>query len=179
MKWYVYLICFVLVIAGTFCGIRLYALVTRESYINGSIDIENKFRMESFAYANTSVEFYHDIYDATDTYAYEIDLLRVDGFDGVRNNYQIVLNGYILTDTQITAGIVYAKACWDFYDTDGQIVCSSSLDISVKFLSDKTVLTLATAGGQNASFLTQYFKDNGIRLKVNQILNVIDTRGVN
>jgi hypothetical protein len=163
-----------MVIAGAFCGIRLYSLATRESYINGSINIENKFRMESFSYANTSVEFYHDIYDMTDTYSYEIDLLRVDGFDGVRNNYQIVLNGYILADTQITAGMAFCKAYLDFYDTDGQIVCSSSLDISVKFLSDKTALTLATTGGQNASFLTQYFRDNGIRLKINRLLKGVD-----
>jgi hypothetical protein len=170
MKWYVYLICLALVVAGAFCGIRLHALMTRESYINGSINIQNQFSTESFSYANTGVEFYRDIYDPTDVYAYEIDLLRVDDFDGLKNKYELVLNGYILTDTQITAGTVFAAAYLDFYDTDGEIVCSSFLNISIKFLSDKTTLTLTTAGGLNASFLTQYFRDNGIRLKMNQIL---------
>jgi hypothetical protein len=97
-------------------------------------------------------------------------LLKTDDFDGVKNKYQTVLNGYILTDTGIAAGSVFATAHVDFYDTDGAVVCSSSLDISVKFLSDKTTLTLSMTGGLNASFLTQYFKDNGIRLKINQIL---------
>ncbi len=170
MKWYVYLICFALCIAGVFCGIRLYKLVSAESYVNGSINIENKFSMESFAYANTAVEFYNDIYDTTDTYAYAIDLKPVDDFDGAKNKYEIVLNGYFLTDTQISAGAVFAKAYLDFYNTDGEILCSAFLDISVKFLSDKTALTLSTTGGKNASFLTQYFKDNGIRLKINEIL---------
>ena len=170
MKWYVYLICFVLVALGVFCGIRLHALMTRESYINGSIDITNQFSAESFNYSKTSVEFYNDIYDPTNTYSYEIDLLKVDDFNGIRNRYQLVLNGYILTDTQISAGAVFSKAYIDFYNTDGQIVCSAVLNISIKFLSDKTVLTLSTTGGLNASFLSQYFKDNGIRLKINQIL---------
>lgn len=170
MKWYIYLICFILMVAGVFCGIRLYQLVTRESYINGSIDIQNKFYLESFAYASTSVEFYNDIYDGTNTYSYEVDLLRVDDFNGTKNVYQVELNGYILTDTQISAGAVFSKAYLDFYNTDGDIVCSSSLDIAIKFLSDKTTLTLATTGGENASFLTQYFKDNGIRLKVIKII---------
>ena len=170
MKWYVYIICFILVIVGTFCGIRLYDLMTRESYINGSINIQNRFSMESFAYANTGVEFYHDIYDITDTYSYEIDLLKIEDFDGLKNQYQVVLNGYILTDTHISAGAVFSKANIDFYSTDGAVVCSSSLDIAIKFLSDKTTLTLTTTGGLNASFLTQYFSDNGIRLRINQIL---------
>ena len=170
MKWYMYLICFVLVIGGAFCGFRLHELMTRESYINGSINIQNQFSMESFSYANTSVEFYRDIYDTSNSYSYEIDLLRVDSFDGIKNKYQITLNGYILTDTQISAGAVFSKIYIDFYDTGGGLVCSSFLDISIKFLSDKTTLALTTTGGLNASFLTQYFKDNGIRLKINEIL---------
>ena len=169
MKWYVYIICFGLMIAGVFCGLRLHTLMTAESYINGSINIQNQFSMESFAYANTSVEFYHDIYDATDTYAYGIDLLRVDDFNGAKNIYQIVLNGYVLLDTQIMAGSVFSVVYLDFYDTSGGIVCSSFIDISIKFLSNKTTLTISTIGGENASFLTQYFRDNGIRLKINQI----------
>jgi hypothetical protein len=169
MKWYVYLICFVLVIAGAFCGVRLIELMTAESYIRGSINIENRFTMESFSYANTTVEFYRDIYDTTDTYSYSTDLLKVDDFDGAKNKYEIVLNGYFLHDTVITSGAVSARVYLDFYDTGGNIVCSSYLDISVKFLSSKTTLTLSTAGGLNASFLTQYFRDNGIRLKINEV----------
>jgi hypothetical protein len=170
MKWYAYLICFALVTAGAFCGIRLRALMTRESYINGSIDIQNKFSTESFSYANTSVEFYHDLYDTSDAYAYGIDLLRVDDFDGLKDRHQITLNGCVLTDTQITAGAAFATARLDFYDTDGIVVCSASLDISVKFLSDKTTLALSTVGGESAGFLTQYFKDNGIRFKIIKII---------
>ena len=43
MKWYSYVICFVLILVGAFCGIQLYREVKAESYINGSIDISNKF----------------------------------------------------------------------------------------------------------------------------------------
>ena len=173
MKWYVYLICFVLVIAGAFCGIRLYTLATREGYINGSIDIQNQFSMESFSYANTTVEFYHDIYDTTNTYEYSTDLLRVDDFDGAAKAYQVVLNDYILLDTQVSAGSVFSKVYLDFYNTGGSRICAAFLNISVKFLSNKTTLTLTTTGGENASFLTQYFKDNGIKLKIIELKGAI------
>jgi len=144
--------------------------MTAESYVRGSIDIQNQFSMTSFSYVNTSVEFYNDIYDSSNTYIYETALLRVDDFNGLKNKYEVVLNGYTITETQVSAGAVFSKVYLDFYDTSGNLICSSSLDISIKFLSDKTTLTIATVGSMNASFLTQYFADNGIRLKINQIL---------
>ena len=41
---------------------------------------------------------------------------------------------------------------------------------SIKFLSNKTQLILSTIGKESASFLEQYFNNNGIRLKVVEIL---------
>ena len=70
-----YLLCFVIIVAGVFCGIRLYKEVKAESYINGSIDISNRFSQESFNYSSTSVVFYHDLYDDTQTYTFEKELL--------------------------------------------------------------------------------------------------------
>jgi len=172
MKWYVYLICFALMLAGGFCGFRLYQLVTAKSYINGSINIENQFVVQSFSYTNTSVVFYHDLYDTSLTYSYEIELKPVADFNGVEKQYAIVLNDYVLLDTQISAGSVFATVYLDFYDTDGTLKCSSSMTITIKFFSNRTYLLFETTGGENASFLTQYFSDYGIRLKINEIKGV-------
>ena len=166
-----YLLAFVLIVVGVFCGIRLYKEVKAESYVNGSIDISNRFSQESFNYSSTSVVFYHDLYDETETYTFTKDLLKTENFDGVKNKYRVTLNGYILFDSQITAGTVFSTLCIDFYDTSGVIVCSASMEIKIEFLSNKTALSLTTTGNAQASFLEQYFADNGIRLKVVQILN--------
>lgn len=165
-----YLLAFVIIVVAVFCGIRLYKEIKAESYINGSIDISNRFAQESFNYSSTSVVFYHDLYDDTDTYAFEKDLLKVENFDGKKKTYQVVLNDYVLLNTEINAGSVFATVDMDFYDTAGEILTSTTLKISVKFLSNKTQLTLATTGNENASFLEQYFADNGIRLRVIEIL---------
>lgn len=172
MKWYVYLICFALILGGGFCGFRLYELITAQSYIHGSIDIENKFVVESFSYRNNSLTFYHDLYDKTQTYSYEVELKPVADFNGVEKKYVIVLNDYVLFDTEINAGSVFATVYLDFYDTDGTLKCSSSMTISIKFLSNRTHLLFETTGSENASFLTQYFADYGIRLKINEIKGV-------
>lgn len=170
MKWYWYIVCFICVALGVFCGIQLYREVKAESYINGSIDISNRFSQESFKYSSTSVVFYHDLYDDTDIYTFEKDLLKVDDFNGKEKTYQVVLNDYILLGSEINAGSVFATIDLDFYNTDGNLIDSANMKISIKFLSNKTQLTLATTGSENAQFLEQYFADNGIRLLVNEIL---------
>lgn len=170
MKWYSYIICFIFIVVGVFCGLQLYREIKAESYINGSIDISNKFSQESFNYSNTSVVFYHDTSDETDTYSFEKDLLKVEDFNGKDKNYKVTLNDFVLLDANINAGSIYSLVKIDFYDTNNDIVCNSQLNISIKFLSNKTTLTLSTTGKENASFLEQYFKDNGIRLKVLEIL---------
>ena len=166
-----YLLAFVLIVVGVFCGIRLYKEVKAESYVNGSIDISNRFSQESFNYSATSVVFYHDLYDETETYTFTKDLHKTEDFDGVKNKYRVTLNDYILIDTSITAGTVFSTLCIDFYDTNGAIVCSSSMEIKIEFLSNKTALSFTAKGNESASFLEQYFSDNGIRLKVVQILS--------
>lgn len=170
MKWYTYLICFVLVIVGTFCGIQLYKEVKAKSYINGSIDISNKFSQDNLNYSSTSLVFYHDLYDDTDTYFFEQDLPKVENFNGQKKSYELWLNDFIILDAEFNAGSVYSTVQLDFYNEYGNILYSSKLNISVKYLSSKTQITLSTKGQESASFLEQYFKDNGIRLKIVEIL---------
>lgn len=170
MKWYTYLICFILVIVGTFCGIQLYKEVKAESYINGSIDISNKFSQENLNYSSTSLVFYHDLYDDTDTYSFDQELPKVENFNGQENTYELWLNDFIILDAEFNAGSVYSTVQLDFYNEYGNILNSSTLNISVKYLSSKTQITLSTKGQESASFLEQYFKDNGIRLKVVEII---------
>lgn len=170
MKWSSYLLCFIFIAVGTFCGISLFREVKATSYINGSIDITNKFSQESFSYYNTSLVFYHDIYDETDTYIFEKDLLKVEDFNGTDKEYKVVLNNYVLTDCDIKAGSIFSTISMDFYNTDGEIVCPATMQLSIKFLSNKTQLTLTTKGQKNSSFFEQYFKDNGIRLQVLEII---------
>lgn len=170
MKWYTYLICFILIVIGVFSGIELYKEIKAESYINGSIDITNKFSQESFNYSSTSVVFYHDIYDDTDSYLFEIDLLKVDTFNGKEKEYKVLLNDYILIDSEFNAGSIFSIMNIDFYNTNGELVHNAEMKISIKFLSNKTLLQLSTKGSESAQYLEQYFSDNGIRLVVNEIL---------
>ena len=170
MKWYTYLICFILIVVGSFCGLELYKEIKAENYVNGSIDIGNQFESESFNYSATSVVFYHDTYDDTNTYTYQIDLLKIEDFNGSKKEYKVVLNDFVLLDSDINPGSVFSVLNMEFYDTNGNLINSSTLKISIQFLSSNTQLTLTTIGNESASFFEQYFSDNGIRLSVVEIL---------
>lgn len=169
MKWYTYLICIILIVAGTFCGIRFFQDVKAKSYVNGSIDISNSFSQECFNYSSTSVIFYHDIYNDDDLYVFDIDLLKSDDFNGLEKTYHMKLNEFILLDAVYNFRSIFAVFNVEFYDTDFSLKYTSALNISIKFLSNKTQLTLSTTGEESARYLEQYFNDYGITLKVVEI----------
>jgi hypothetical protein len=167
MKWYSYIICFILIFVGTICGMRFYKEVKAKSYINGSINIQNQFTQESFNYSASELTFYTN--DNTN-YTFEKNLLKVEDFNGVKKNYEVLLNGKTILEPTINAGSVYANVTMNFYDTYGDLICTPTLSIEINFLSNKTVLKLSCVGTEEASFLEQYFSDNGIRLQINEKL---------
>lgn len=164
-KLMLYIIGSLVILSGIICGIQFYKEVTAKSYVNGSINIQNQYSMESFQYNSNSVVFYSS---ETNIYTYSTDLLKVDDFNGEKKNYEVVVNDYVLPAT-VSAGAVDTTLLLDFYSTSGELTCSSAMKINIKFLSDKTQLTFSVVGEKQAQFLEQYFKDNGIRLRINEI----------
>lgn len=165
-KLMLYIIGSLVIISGLICGVAFYKEVTAKSYVNGSINIQNQYSMESFQYNSNSVVFYQN--SGTNTYTYSTELLKVADFNGEKKNYEVVVNDYILPAT-VSAGAVDTTLLLDFYSTSGELTCSSAMKINIKFLSDKTQLTFSVVGEKQAQFLEQYFKDNGIRLRINEI----------
>lgn len=168
-KLMLYIIGSLVILSGIVCGVAFFKEVTAESYVNGSINIENQFSVESFQYGSNNVVFYHNNEDTTQTYTYSTDLLKVQDFNGEKKKYEVVVNDYVLPAT-VSAGAVDTVLYIDFYSTSGDLLCSSEMKISIKFFSDKTQLKFSVVGQQQAQFLEQYFKDNGIHLKINEIL---------
>ena len=84
-------------------------------------------------------------------------------------HYDVYLNDFVLFNSDVYPGYINSDFCLDFYDTQGNIVCSGDMDIKIEFLNDKTRLSLTTDSNEEAKFFEQYFKDYGIRLKVKEI----------
>jgi len=177
MKWYIYPICLVLMLLGVYSGITMWQKIHAESYINGSINITNEFYFESFTYDNSlfgnAVVFPPTTpYDTPDTiYAWQSENLpTVPTFNGTEKQYQIEVNGYRIFGATVNAGGVIIRTNIDFYDTENNLLCSAYYDLSVRFLSNRTELEIRTKGQQNANFIEQFFADNGLRIKIKELI---------
>jgi hypothetical protein len=177
MKWYWYILIFVagivLILSGIYCGIKWYKDAHAESYIVGSINITNKLSQESFSYSavKNPIQFYHNDYDDTDTYSFTAENLpKVPDFNGLTNTYEIVLNKYLILDPTINAGGIVFRLPIDFYGIENNLMCSAYMDISIRFLTNRTELSITTQGNENSQFLQQYINDNGFELYINKII---------
>ena len=164
-----YALAFILIIIGIFCATALYQEMTAESYVNGSIDLTGKYSVDTFSHSTTSIIFYDNLDDETDERYYEQEFLKVKDFDGNKKQYQVTLNDYILI-ADINYGSISTNFETDFYDIDGNKVCDANLEIFVKFLNNKTTLTLKTSTYEESKFFEQYFSDYGFRFNVDEIV---------
>ena len=167
MKWYSYVICCVLIVLGTFFGIRLVQEMTSESYVNGSIDITNEFYQDSFKYSTNNIVFYPIAEE--ESYDFSIELLPTENFDGEDKEYIVKLNDYVLL-ANIYAGKITADVNMDFYDTEGAILCNGAMSLKLEFFADKTNLTLVCADENSANYFEEYFNSYGFRLTVTEVL---------
>lgn len=168
MKWYTYLICIVLIIAGIFAGTAFYNEATATSYKNGSINIENQFSQEQFYYSNSAVVFYPN--ENSEAYTFEIDLNKTEGFDAEVNEYEVYLNGFVLLDTTFTGGSITSNVDMHFYNVDGEVAHEGEMTILLRFLNNKTQLKLSCPDVTSATYFEEYFTTNGIRLAVLEIV---------
>lgn len=154
--------------SGVFCGIELVKDLTSTSYVNGSLNVRNQFYQEQFSYNVSSLSLYLE--DDNITYSTTIDMPKVEGFNGNEKEYMITFNDYVLEDAHITysAGAVYMLIPYIFYDVNGNIPCSVSLHISVKYLSNATILKVWCEGEEDSQYIQQYFSDYGFRLYIDE-----------
>lgn len=137
-----------------------------ESYTIGNLELKNTYGQESFNYYTNTIVFNLD----NDTYICEQNLTKVNDFDGNKNTYNVVLNDYYLINSSISNGSIYSVVLMDFYNSDGSINCNGTLNISIKFYSDKTNLTITTNTQNEADYFEKYFQDYGFRLNVYQVV---------
>ena len=160
----------VLIVSGVFCGIGCYKEIKSESYINGSINIENKLYSDTFVYGSNDIVFYEKQQENKDTtYYYLKEFVPVENFNGEDKTYNVYLNDYLL-DCDIKGGSIFSLFEMNFYGVDGELDHSGTLNLSIQFLSNKTVLKLETVNKTSSEYFSNYFKNKGFFIEVSEIL---------
>ena len=162
-----YVLAVIVIISGVFCGAGVFNDLKAESYVVGSINISNKFSQESFSYNASSVVFYYNEYsDVEELYEFTIDLIPTEDFNGKEKTYETYVNDFNLINANYDVGYVSFVMPIDFYSIENEILCCSEINGSIKFYNDRTTLSLSVIGDEQAQFVTRYFEDNGLRIKI-------------
>lgn len=164
MRWLSNFICIILIVAGVYCGISFHHELTKSSYVNGEINIENEFRKESFFYSSTAVAFYptgNGTY-----YEYSTELPAVDDIDATKKDYSFYFMGYEVLNADMDAGLIIAPISMNFYNPDGTLACRGKMTVKIEFLSGATTLKLSCANKSSADYFEQHFADFGLKLRL-------------
>lgn len=165
MKWYSYIICFILIIVGAFCTIELVDLFSVKSGEYGSVI--------SYQTHGDYVEFskfdYGTIdFDTEDYTTYKnISTFGAQQFDGTKEDYTLFFNGQPLNNVVQTAGRINGDLSLKFYDLNGEEITTADIHFVVEYLASATKVTITITNVDNSvSYLNAYMEINGAVLQV-------------
>ncbi|MBQ7973937.1 MAG: hypothetical protein IJ295_03230 [Clostridia bacterium] len=165
MKWYVRLICVVIIIVGVFSFINLSNVWSKESAVVGSpttIESQNNYDLvfkQDYGVVTFETEDYVNYVNKSAFADCE--------FDGLRNEYRVLVNDKLLTDVEVTAGQIKGVYLLNYYLTNGEVGSTAKLDISISFYDDKTEVTISMKNENDSyAYLNRYMGKNGFILKV-------------
>ena len=167
MKWYHYVICFVLIMMVVFCTMELVKLFNVKSAEYGTIiTIETKndyTEVSRFDYGSLSFDT-EDYVNFTN-----VATFPPADFNGKENNYTIIVNGNPANNIVINAGKISGDFTQTFYDLNGDIATVSDLHILIEYYASGTKVTLTIQNNNDSvSYLTTYTNINGAVIKVVQ-----------
>ena len=165
MKWYSYIICFVLIIVGVFCTVELVDLFIVKSGEYGSVITyktqENYEEFSKFDYG--TIDFYTEDYISYKN----ISTFGTQNFDGTKNEYTLFFNGQPLKNVVQSAGRINGDLVLKFYDLDGAEITTANINFLVEYLTSATKVTTTITNTDNAvSYLNAYMEINGAVLQV-------------
>ena len=167
MKWYHYLLCFVLIFIGIFSSIELLKLFNVKSAEYGTvITIETKndyTEISKFDYGSLS-------FDTEDYTNYtNVSTFAPAEFDGKSNNYTILFNGQPTSNVVVNAGKISGDLTICFYDLNGDVASTSDLHILIEYYASGTKVTLTMPNtNDSVAYFTTYTNINGAVVKVVQ-----------
>lgn len=163
-KFLLFVLGIIIIAVGILSTIGIIKEVRADSYVRGSIEIPTQSQ-EMINYSATQLTLYGD--DAG-VYSYIATMQSVD-FNGEKYKYQTVFNGYTLLNIEYGAGYILAEIPVRFYDVQGQLQSTATINLSIWYLSNETRIKIAVIGAEQAQNIEQYVKDNGIRICVEKL----------
>lgn len=165
MKWYHYIICFILIVVGIFSTIEIVDLFSVKSgEFGSSINIEMKKDYKEIS----KFDLGSLLFTSNDQKNYSISQKYAPvEFDGNKGDYTLLFNGQMANNVEVSSGTITGAFTITFYGVDGETLSTADFNIHIEYLASGTTVTVtAIADGDNLSYLLSYSNYNGAVIKV-------------
>lgn len=151
MKWYWYLICVALIIAGTLSSAELYDMFNVQSKEYGQalvLDTKKDYNeVSKFDLGALELQSTDNVnYTFTKTYGAE-------KFNGTNKNYTLMFNTREI-DTTTTSGAVFGVLVLNFYGVNNELLSVANVRFEINYYATYTQLTVSM---QNKNNSVSYF----------------------
>lgn len=157
--------CIAWTFGGTYCGFTCLNYYQKEASTIGTIEVHDPYEdFNVFEYNLGNIVFYPE---ADGTYSYNTTYNVGYEFNGTDKEYEILINNTPCYNTISTAGQIHGDFELIFYDTEGVLIDSIDIDISLIFYTshiDMTVDTSATA--DTVGLMQEYVAINGFEIRI-------------
>ena len=165
MKWYHYILCFVLIIVGIFSSIKLVKLFNISSQEYGTaVTIETKNDYDEIS----KFDFGSIGFISSDNVNFSnVTSFSPQEFDGKNKDYVLLFNDQIAVNTVVSSGKVIGDINLLFYGLEGENVSKAELHFVVEYYAGQTKVTVTTKNSNDSmAYLETYMSINGAVLKV-------------
>lgn len=165
-KIFYYVITFGLIIAIVPCCIYLHKDMTQESKYYGEIKTYNLYDdFNLYEYDVSDAVFYTN--SDRSGYIYTTSYPVTSGFDGSKNQYNLLVNNQPCNNETLTAGILYGESTRSFLDAYGQVIQEVTLNIKFTFYAHSISLEIETiTDAKGLSLLLEDIKFNDLKLRI-------------
>ena len=166
LKWYVYLICAVIITVAIFCGLQMFEMFNVKNGVYGEPStIEQQQGYEEVVRYDFGLLVLED--DNEDTYYNYYQSYAPVDFNGNLNTYSMYFNSQPVQNIEQTSGSLSGDITFTFYNTEGNQISTARLYIRIAFYEGATQVRLDMRDLNNAvSYFTTYMNYNGAVLKV-------------
>ena len=164
-KFLVYLLLFIVCIAGTTCFIYVYEDSTRVSASVGVPKYVNAYEDFQLYHYDLNEEYFYldketELYTLNKTYPVKTE------FNGEEYSYNIMLNNVPCYRMSTSAGKLYSEFNVTYKDLNNESIGSTYLTIEINFYISEVTLKITASNDDNYGRFLEYLKVNGLVIDI-------------
>ena len=169
MKWWQWLICVVLIIAGTFCAIDTVKYFLAGSKTYGDYKYVPNYYSSFYKENLVAMALTDEDGDGYYTYTKKTD---VKDFDGLSHDYTLLVNEVCCYTTDVKAGAISGVFKVDLKNIDNEVTSSFEVNISIAFYESGTTIIVGIDDINNSLLaFEEYVSNNGFIVEIVEVTN--------